>query len=109
MAKREFWNTRFAFIMAAIGSAVGLGNVWRFPYVCYDNGGGAFLIPFFVAIFTAGIPLLILEFTVGHWARGTPPTAFKKVGKKWEWAGWLTVLMPFIVATYYVVVMAWCF
>ena len=95
--------------MAAVGSAVGLGNVWRFPYVCYDNGGGAFLIPFFVAIFTAGIPLLILEFSVGHWARGVPPKAFKKIGKKWEWAGWLTVLMPFIVATYYVVIMAWCF
>ncbi len=109
MPKREFWNTRFAFVMAAIGSAVGLGNVWRFPFRCYDNGGGAFLIPFFVAIFTAGIPLLILEFTVGHWARGTPPEAFSKVNKKWEWTGWLTVLMPFIVATYYVVIMAWCF
>jgi NSS family neurotransmitter:Na+ symporter len=95
--------------MAAVGSAVGLGNVLRFPYVCYDNGGGAFLIPFFVAIFTAGIPLLILEFSIGHWARGTPPQAFRKKGKKWEWAGWITVLMPFIVATYYVVVMAWCF
>ncbi len=95
--------------MAAIGSAVGLGNVWRFPYVCYNNGGGAFLIPFFVAIFSAGIPLLILEFSVGHWSRGTPPKAFEIVGKKWEWAGWLTVLMPFIVAIYYVVVMAWCF
>ena len=95
--------------MAAVGSAVGLGNVWRFPYVCYDNGGGAFLIPFFIAIFTAGIPLLILEFSVGHWARGTPPVGFKKVSKKWEWTGWLTVLAPFIVATYYVVVMAWCF
>ncbi len=109
MAKREFWDSRFAFIMAAIGSAVGLGNVWRFPYVCYDNGGGAFLIPFFVAIFTAGIPLLILEFSIGHWSRGTPPKAFEKIGKKWEWTGWLTVLIPFIVATYYVVVMAWCF
>jgi NSS family neurotransmitter:Na+ symporter len=95
--------------MAAVGSAVGLGNVWRFPYVCYDNGGGAFLIPFFVAIFTAGIPLLILEFSIGHWARGTPPQAFRKKGKKWEWAGWITVLMPFLVAIYYVVVMAWCF
>jgi len=95
--------------MAAVGSAVGLGNVWRFPYVCYDNGGGAFLIPYFVALFTAGIPLMILEFSVGHWARGAPPEAFKKIGKRWEWAGWLTVLMPFIVATYYVVIMAWCF
>jgi len=95
--------------MAAVGSAVGLGNVWRFPYVCYDNGGGAFLIPFFVAIFTAGIPLLILEFSIGHWAGGAPPEAFKKIAKKWEWTGWLTVLMPFLVATYYVVIMAWCF
>jgi len=95
--------------MAAIGSAVGLGNVWRFPFVCYDNGGGAFLIPFFVAIFTAGIPLLILEFSVGRWARTSPPEAFKKVNPKYEWFGWVTVLMPFIVATYYVVIMAWCF
>lgn len=95
--------------MAAIGSAVGLGNVWRFPFVCYNNGGGAFLIPFFIAIFTAGIPLLILEFSVGHWSKTSPPEAFKKVNEKYEWFGWLTVLMPFIVATYYVVVMAWCF
>ena len=106
---REHWDSRFLFIMAAVGSAVGLGNVWRFPYVCYENGGGAFLIPYFVALFTAGIPLLILEFSVGHWARSSPPKAFAKIGKKWEWAGWWTVLMPFMVATYYVVVMAWCF
>ena len=95
--------------MAAIGSAVGLGNVWRFPYVTYQNGGGAFLIPFFVALFTAGIPLMILEFSVGHWARSAPPKAFKKIGKKHEWVGWFSVLMPFAVATYYVVIMSWCF
>ena len=95
--------------MAAIGSAVGLGNVWRFPYVCYENGGGAFLIPYFVALFTAGIPLMILEFSIGHWARSSPPEAFKKIGKKWEWVGWWAVLIPFALAAYYVVVMAWCF
>ena len=109
MAKRENWDSRYIFIMAAIGSAVGLGNVWRFPYVCFENGGGAFLIPYFIAIFTAGIPLMILEFSIGHWARAAPPKAFLKVGKKWEWAGWLSVLLPFTVATYYVVIMAWCF
>ena len=95
--------------MAAVGSAIGLGNVWRFPYVCYENGGGAFLIPFFVALFTAGIPLMILEFTFGHWAHASPPHAFKKIGKKWEWTGWLIVLIPFLVAIYYVIVMSWCF
>jgi len=109
IVKKEHWDSRYVFVMAAVGSAVGLGNVWRFPYVCYENGGGAFLIPFFVAIFTAGIPLMILELSVGHWARSSPPEAFKKIGKKWEWAGWWTTLIPFAVATYYVVVMAWCF
>ncbi len=95
--------------MAAVGSAVGLGNVWRFPYVCYENGGGAFLIPYLVALFTAGIPLMILEFSVGHWARKAPPGAFKKISKKWEWAGWLSTLLPFSVALYYIVIMSWCF
>jgi len=95
--------------MAAIGSAVGLGNVWRFPYVCYENGGGAFLIPYLVALFTAGIPLMILEFSIGHWFRGAPPNAFKKVSKKWEWAGWFSSLLPFTVALYYIVIMSWCF
>ncbi|MFH1100506.1 MAG: sodium-dependent transporter [Methanobacteriota archaeon] len=109
MSGTEHWNSRFAFVMAAIGSAVGLGNVWRFPYVCYENGGGAFLIPYFVALFTAGIPLMILEFSVGHWARSAPPETFKKIGKKWEWIGWWSSLVPFIIALYYVVVMAWCF
>ncbi|MEF8847744.1 MAG: sodium-dependent transporter [Candidatus Thermoplasmatota archaeon] len=109
MGLREHWNTRFAFIMAAVGSAVGLGNLWRFPYICYKNGGGAFLIPFFTAIFTAGIPLLILEFTLGHMTQEAPPQAFKKIGKKWEWTGWWTSLIPFMVAIYYVVIMSWCF
>ena len=65
-APRERWPSRFSFIMAAIGSAVGLGNVWGFPKVAYANGGGAFFIPYFVALLTAGIPLLILEFSVGQ-------------------------------------------
>ncbi|RLF51956.1 MAG: sodium-dependent transporter, partial [Thermoplasmata archaeon] len=95
--------------MAAIGSAVGLGNVWRFPYVCYKNGGGAFLIPYLIALFTAGIPLMILEFSLGHWSRSPPPLAFKKVNKKLEWVGWLSSLTPFVVASYYGVIMAWCF
>jgi len=109
IAERGLWSSRFAFIMAAIGSAVGLGNVWRFPYVCYDNGGGAFLIPYFVALFTAGIPLMILEFSLGHWSRKAPPMAFREVSERWEWMGWWSVLIPFVVATYYVVVMSWCF
>jgi len=95
--------------MAAIGSAIGLGNVWRFPYICYTNGGGAFLLPFFIALFTAGIPLLILEFTIGHWSQKPPPAAFQKMNKNWEWVGWWTTFIPFLVSIYYVIIMAWCF
>ena len=106
---REHWDSRFAFIMAAVGSAVGLGNIWRFPFRCYENGGGAFLIPYFIALFTLGIPLLILEFTLGHWSRGSPPVAFSKIGKKWEWFGWWPIIVEFITVIYYSVVLAWCF
>lgn len=106
---KDHWQSRMTFIMAAIGSAIGLGNVWRFPFVCYQNGGGAFLIPFFIALFTAGIPLMILEFSFGHWAQSAPPQAFKKIHHKLEWAGWWAVFIPFLVALYYVVIMAWCF
>jgi len=109
ITKKDHWQSRTMFIMAAIGSAIGLGNVWRFPYVCYANGGGAFLIPFFIALFTAGIPLMILEFSVGHWSQRSAPEAFKKINKKFEWIGWWTTCIPFLIALYYVVVMSWCF
>lgn len=95
--------------MAAVGSAVGLGNIWRFPYMCYKHGGGAFFIPFFIAIFTLGIPLMILEFSLGHWSRGGAPKTFAKIGRKWEWLGWWPLLVEFITVIYYSVIMAWCF
>ncbi|NUG03006.1 sodium-dependent transporter, partial [Acinetobacter oleivorans] len=63
---RENWTSRSGFIIAAVGSAVGLGNIWRFPYVAYENGGGAFLIPYLLALITAGLPLLFLDYAVGH-------------------------------------------
>ena len=78
--------------MAAIGSAVGLGNIWRFPYVAYQNGGGAFLIPYLCALLTAGIPLLILEYSLGHRYRGSGPLAFRRISRWGEFAGWFQVL-----------------
>ncbi len=103
------WNKRSAFILAAIGSAVGLGNVWRFPFVCYENGGGAFLIPYLVAIITAGIPLMILEFSLGHKMASGAPISFGKAHKKSEWVGWVMVIVGFIITVYYAVIMSWCF
>ncbi|TDL32467.1 sodium-dependent transporter [Jeotgalibacillus sp. S-D1] len=106
--KRQQWGTRAGFILAAVGSAVGLGNIWRFPYVAYENGGGAFLIPYLFALLTAGIPILIMEFTIGHKYRGSAPLSFFRMsGKKAEWLGWWGVFVAFVISTYYAVIIAW--
>ncbi len=94
--------------MAAIGSAVGLGNIWRFPYVAYKNGGGAFLIPYFVALFTVGIPLLIAEYSVGSMFRKSAPMAMRSIHPKAEWVGWWGVFSAFLISIYYSVLIAWC-
>lgn len=104
---RDQWGTRLGFILAAIGSAVGLGNIWRFPYIAASNGGGAFLFPYFFAIVTAGIPILILEFTIGHKFRGGAPVALGRMNKKWEWLGWFQSAVAFFITTYYVAIIAW--
>jgi neurotransmitter:Na+ symporter, NSS family len=105
--KREQWGSRVGFILAAVGSAIGLGNIWRFPYQVFDNGGGAFLIPYFFALLTAGIPILILEFTIGHKMKGSAPLTFAKLNKKWEWLGWWQVFISFVISVYYVVIIGW--
>jgi len=105
--EREEWKSRHGFILAAIGSAIGLGNIWRFPYIAYENGGGAFLIPYFFALFTAGIPILILEFSLGHKMKGSAPLTFARINKKWEWLGWWQVMISFVISVYYIVIIAW--
>ena len=105
--KREQWGSKLGFILAAVGSAVGLGNIWRFPYVAYTNGGGAFLIPYFFAIFTAGIPLLILEYGMGHKFKGSTPLAIARANKKWEWLGWWPTISAFIILSYYSMILSW--
>ncbi|WP_052810030.1 sodium-dependent transporter [Streptomonospora alba] len=104
---REQWGTRAGFLLAAIGSAVGLGNIWRFPYVAYENGGGAFLVPYLVALLTAGIPLLILEYAVGHRYRASPPAAFRRLARPAEALGWWQVGICFVISVYYAVIVAW--
>jgi len=107
MASRELWNSKTAFILAAIGSAIGLGNIWRFPYVTFENGGGAFLVAYFVCLFFAGIPLLMLEFSMGHLTRQSSPGAFAKIRPKMQWFGWFAVGVGFVIVTYYAIIMSW--
>ncbi|MFH1202159.1 MAG: sodium-dependent transporter [Candidatus Omnitrophota bacterium] len=106
---RAQWKTHTGFVLAAIGSAIGLGNIWRFPYLCYKNGGGAFLIPYVIALIFVGIPLMILEIGLGQKMRGSAPMSFAKVSRHWEWLGWWAVnFVMFGIVLYYSVVIAWC-
>ena len=104
---RESFSSRTVFILAAIGSAVGLGNIWRFPYITYENGGGAFLIPYLIALLTAGIPILLFDYAVGHRFRGSPPLAFKRLHPNAETIGWFQVGICFLISIYYAAIIAW--
>ncbi len=105
--EREQWSGQLGFLLAAIGSAVGLGNIWRFPGVAYENGGGAFLIPYLVALLTAGIPILLLDYALGHRFRGSAPATFRRLGRRFEALGWFQVAIAFVIATYYTVILVW--
>lgn len=105
--KRERWTSRAPFIFAAIGSAIGLGNVWRFPYITYEYGGGTFLIPYVIGLLIMGIPWMIMEFGMGRYFQKGAPGVFEGIGKKWEWLGWWPVWVAFMIVTYYTVVIAW--
>ena len=105
--KRGSFSSRRVFILAAIGSAVGLGNIWRFPYVAYENGGGAFLLPYLVALLTTGIPFLLLDYAIGHRYRGSAPLSFARLRGGLEGLGWWQVGICFAIAVYYAAVLAW--
>ncbi|WP_400227364.1 sodium-dependent transporter [Methanobrevibacter smithii] len=90
-----------------IGSAVGLGNIWRYPYVLYSNGGGAFFIPYIVAILIMGIPFLILEYGVGYNFKSSFPKAVKSISKKWEYLGWFLPVAVFMILIYYSAILGW--
>lgn len=107
--QRENWGSRAGFVLAAIGSAVGLGNLWGFPYKLYAYGGGAFLIPYLVAMLVIGVPVLILEFSLGHMTQRAAPEAFRRLGCRKEPVGWWGILLGFVIITYYPVILVWCF
>ena len=104
---RERWSKRTAFVMAAVGSAVGLGCVWRFPYIAYSNGGGAFFIPYLIALITTGIPLLSLEYYLGSRYQRAPTEVFGQIRKKSDFIGWFAVVSAAMILFYYTVVMSW--
>lgn len=108
--ERGKWGSSFGFILAAAGSAVGLGNIWKFPYITGENGGGLFVLIYLACIAVVGLPIMAAEIMIGRAAQKQPVGAFRVLqGKKTAWSGigWLGVVTGFIILSYYVVVAGW--
>ena len=104
---RDRWSSHIVFLFAAIGAAVGIGNVWRFPYLAGKYGGGAFLLPYLIILFLLGIPILILEYALGKRMQKGAVGAFGKIDKRFRGIGLNSIFVGFIIVAYYAVVMAW--
>ncbi|XP_029455803.1 sodium- and chloride-dependent betaine transporter-like [Rhinatrema bivittatum] len=107
MTKRGQWNNRVEFMLAMVGSVVGLGNIWRFPYLCYKNGGGAFLIPYIIFMCICGIPLFFLEVVLGQYTNQGGITAWGKICPVFKGIGYASNMISFYTAIYYIIILAW--
>ena len=111
--KHEEWSSRFTYILAATGSAVGLGNIWKFPYITGENGGGAFVLVYLACIVAIGIPLMIAESMMGRRGQQSPINAVETLSieaganKNWKFLGWLGVLAGVLILSYYSVIAGW--
>jgi len=110
-----FWKGRLAFFLAATGSAVGLGSIWKFPYITGENGGGAFVLVYLLCVFFVGVPVMMAEVLMGRRARQNPVTAMATlatesgVSTKWTWMGLMGIATSYVILTYYVVITGWAF
>ena len=107
------WSGRLAFILAATGSAVGLGNIWKFPYIAGENGGGAFVLVYLVCIALIGIPIMMAEVMIGRRGRRSPINTMRALAAEenasphWQWLGWAGVIAGFLILSYYSVIAGW--
>lgn len=108
-----FWKSRWLFILAATGSAVGLGNIWKFPYITGENGGGAFVLVYLLCISIIGIPVMIAEVSLGRMGRQSPINTMKALSKKagasplWSSIGWMGAIAGFLILSFYSVIAGW--
>ncbi|XP_062607423.1 sodium- and chloride-dependent glycine transporter 1-like [Saccostrea cucullata] len=103
---RPVWNRKIEYLLSLFGYSVGLGNIWRFPYLCMRNGGGAFLIPFFILLFFCGVPLYFLEVSLGQFT-GKSPVVVWSISPLFTGLGWLMMIISLVVSWYYNTVIAW--
>ena len=105
--ERSSWSGKWAFILAGAASAVGLGNMWRFPYLAAKYGGGTFILTYLILVFTFGVTLLLLECALGRRTGLSAIGAFRHFGKKFAFIGVLASAVPFIIAPYYSIIGGW--
>lgn len=112
-AKRGLWSSRLAFILAATGSAVGLGNIWKFPYITGENGGGAFVLVYLLCIAAIGLPIMMAEVLIGRRGGHSPVNSLKQIAKQdglnpaWRLVGAVGVLAGFLILSFYSVIGGW--
>ena len=109
MKQRDQWTSKIGFILAAAGSAIGLGAIWKFPYMAGTNGGSVFVLLFIISTIAIGLPILLAEFVIGRMGQADAVTAFKRLapGRKWYAIGWMGFAFAFIVLSFYSVVGGW--
>ena len=109
MAKRGSFGSRFGTVAAVGGSVIGLGNIWRFPYVAGENGGAAFILIYLATSFLISIPIMLSEFSIGRSTRRNPMRAFNKLapGSKWKLVGYMGILTAFVILSFYCVIACW--
>ena len=105
--QREHWQSYSGFLFAAIGSAVGIGNIWRFPYLVGTNGGGAFLVPYLLVMISFGLAFMMLELAVGRYYNTSIIGSLANIHKKFKWIGIFTVVVATVVLSYYLVILGW--
>ncbi|XP_009001611.3 sodium- and chloride-dependent betaine transporter isoform X1 [Callithrix jacchus] len=105
--ERGHWNNKMEFVLSVAGEIIGLGNVWRFPYLCYKNGGGAFFIPYFIFFFTCGIPVFFLEVALGQYTSQGSVTAWRKICPLFQGIGLASVVIESYLNVYYIIILAW--
>lgn len=107
MTERGQWSNKLEFVLSVAGEIIGLGNVWRFPYLCYKNGGGAFFIPYLIFLFTCGIPVFFLEISLGQYTSEGGITCWRKISPLFEGIGYATQVIVALLNFYYIIVLAW--
>ena len=105
--ERGQWDNQCEFILSTVGYAVGLGNVWRFPYLAYTNGGGSFLIPYVIMLFFAGLPLFFMELALGQYSRQGPTKVFGRIAPVFQGLGLAMLGATFFVGIYYNMIIGW--